>query len=332
MAMGSKVTLNEIPFFDLSQAGGKFCWTSMFYVDGDWRVWIPLGDGQLLEIKAWAAESCYFGDRPERESDVYFHFLDFIAQKASYHDIAKPVRGLHDDVNNLSASLAKISHIHETKSALKSGDSRMVVTEVEYLFSVCRSMIDLFQEIAFKLWEKLTIIVDYLPEKKPLRKSFREMIHHNGRLTSKEELQARFGLPDSWAEFYLTHAEFFLQVRKFRDNIVHHGSQVSTIFSGEDGYYVDSNFKPFEHMKIWRESDRGTSNLFPLMPGLGIVVLKTLLICEDFSQMMERTFQFPTPIAPGLRLYTRGYFDENFVAVINDAGVRYNEFSQAEVQ
>ena len=328
MSKGSIVTLNDIPFLNLSQAGGKFCRTLTFFVGGEWRLWIPLGDGRVVESHGWPAEGYYFGEAAERESDIYLHFVDFIAQKASYTEIGKPFIGLTDDFCNLAASLAKISHIHKTRDLLASGDTRMVVTEVEYFFSICRSLIDLFQEIACKLWDKLTLYSSCLPVKKALRKSFREMVLYEGRLVEKEELQARFGLPGPWADFYLRHAEFFLQIRKFRDNIVHSGSQVQTIFSNENGYLVNLNFKPFEDMKVWREADKGNNDLVPLMPALGMVAFKTLLVCEDFSTMMEGSFEFSEPLAPGMRLYSRGYFDEHFVAVMKDARQRYIEFYQ----
>lgn len=326
MSKGSIVTLNEIPFFNLSQAGGKFLRTLSFFVGGEWRIWFSLGDGRYVESHGWPAEGCYFGEVSERETDVYLHFIDFIAQKASYTEISRAFNGLYDDYFNLSSSLAKISHIHKTKDVLGHGDARMVVTEVEYFFSICRSMIDLFQEIACELWGKLTLYVDFLPEKKPLRKSFREMVLYKGRLTNKEELQARFGLPESWANFYLKHAEFFLQIRKFRDNIVHNGSQVQTIFSGEHGYLVNLNFKPFGDMQVWRETDKVTNDLVPLMPALGMVAFKTLLVCEEFAAMMESSFEFPEPLVPGMRMYSRGYFDEHFTAVLGDARQRYIEF------
>lgn len=331
MSKGSIVTLNEIPFFNLSQAGGKFCRTLTFFVGGEWRMWFSLGDGRYIESYAWPAEGCYFGEIAERESDIYLHFVDFIAQKASYTEVSKPFIGLHDDLCNLSASLAKISHIHKTRDMLSHGDARLVVTEVEYFFSTCRSMIDLFQEIACQLWSKLTLYVDYLPPKKPLRQSFREMVWYKDRLTKKEELQDRFGLPEPWAKFYLRHADFFLQIRKFRDNIVHNGSQVQTIFSGDSGYLVNLNFKPFGDMKVWREADKLNNDLVPLMPALGMVAFKTLLVCEDFSAMMENTFEFPEPIAPGMRLYSRGYFDEHFAAVLGDARQRFTEFYKDEI-
>lgn len=323
MAMGSIVGLHEIPFFDLSEADGRFFSASMFYDNGEWRMWISLGEGKYMETKAWPAEGLYYGRHAERKTDLHLHFLDFIAQRASYLDIKKPLIGLHDDYFNLSASLAKISHIHETRESLKTGDGRMVITEIEYLFSVCRSMMDLLQEIAAKLWAKITLLETFVSPKGKLKTSFSDMVWFEGRRTTLEDLQKRFGLPLVWAEFYFLHMDFFLQVKSFRDNIIHRGSQVQTIFSSEDGYFVNSTLRPFADMDIWDETEIPKGNLVPLMPALGMVAYRTLLMCEEFTVMLEKCIRFPKPLVPNMKLYMRGYFDEHFTQVLTDAEDRF---------
>lgn len=81
-------------------------------------------------------------------------------------------------------------------------------------------------------------------------------------------------------------------------------------------------------MAVWREADKVTNDLVPLMPALGMVAFKTLLVCEEFSAMMESIFEFPEPMVPGMRLFSRGYFDEHFVTVLADARQRYIEFNE----
>lgn len=323
MAMGSIVGLNEIPFFDLSEATGRFFSSAMFYDAGDWRMWMSIGEGKFIETKAWPAEGFYYGRHAELKTDLHLHFLDFIAQRASYLEIQKPLMGLRDDFFNVAASLAKISHIHATKASLGSGDGRMVITEIEYLFSVCRSMMDLLQEIAAKLWEMIELLETFVSPKKKLRKSFGDMIWYEGRRTTLHDLQYRFGLPPVWADFYLQHIDFFLLVKSFRDNIIHNGSQVQTIFSSDDGYLVNSSLKPFDQMDIWTENEKNANILVPLMPALGMVVYRTILMCEEFTVMLEKCIRFPKPLVPDMKLYMRGFFDEHFAQVIGDAEERF---------
>jgi hypothetical protein len=132
---------------------------------------------------------------------------------------------LRDDVFNLSASLAKISHLHATKDIVGPGVSRMAVTEIEYLFSVCRSVFDLLQEIASALWGTIKLH-DSSVTKKPLKETFSKMILFQGRASTEKELIERFGLPQPLAAYYARNAEFFMTLREFRDNVIHRGSQV----------------------------------------------------------------------------------------------------------
>jgi hypothetical protein len=80
--------LSAIPYLDLGNLQGRFVTTLSFY-DSGWKFWITSG-GQLLEMKAWPAESFYFSRTPEAPTDPLFNFLDFIAQRASIPPVHKP--------------------------------------------------------------------------------------------------------------------------------------------------------------------------------------------------------------------------------------------------
>lgn len=312
--------LSSIPYLDLSNLQGRFISTLMFYDAGSWRTWLPAGD-QLIEVKAWPSEAFYFSAEAESPNDLFFHFLDFIAQRASFPTLQKPILGLHDDIFNLSASLAKFEHLHITRDAIGTGVSRMVVTEVEYLFSVCRSIFDLLQEIASVLWESISLH-DPSIKKRPLKETFSKMILFDGKASTSAELSDRFGLPQTLAEYYVRNTEFFMALREFRDNIIHRGSKVQTIFSSDAGFLIQRSLKPFATMSIWKDEEKQPNELFPLLPALGIVIHNTLSACEDFSLTIEKIIQFPPPIVPQMRLFMRGYFNDFFSATLRDANDR----------
>lgn len=322
--------LSTIPYLDISNLHGRFISTLMFYDAGAWRMWILAGD-QLVEIKAWPAESFYFAAKPESPTDICFHFLDFIAQRASFSELKKPILGLQDDVFNLSASLAKVSHLHATRDIVGSGVSRMAVTEVEYLFSVCRSAFDLLQEIASALWETIKLH-DSSANKKPLKETFSKMVLFQGRASTEKELIERFGLPQPLAAYYVRNAKFFMTLREFRDNVIHRGSQVQTIFSSETGFLIQHSLKPFSDMAIWSEEEKQPNDLVPLFPALCIVVHKTLSACEDFSSTIEQVIQFPPQIVPNMHFFMRGYFNEMFSAALHDANSRLTNHSTGPAQ
>lgn len=312
----------SIPYIDFLNLQGRFVSSLSFFDAGVWRMWLLAGD-RYIETQAWPAEAFYYAAIPEKPTDICFHFLDFVAQRACFSGLQKPILGLRDDVFNLSASLAKIAHLHATRDVVGAGISRMVVTEVEYLFSLCRSMFDLLQEIISFIWDSI-LLHDTSVKKKPLKPSFSKMVLFRDKESTADQLSERFGLPLPLAEYYVRNSEFFLALRGFRDNLFHKGSQVQAIFSGESGFLIQGSLVPFKTLDIWRDDEKQENDLVPLSPALGYVVYKTLAACEDFSLTLEKIIQFPPPIVPGMYFFMRGYFNDLFSAVLGDTENRIN--------
>jgi hypothetical protein len=311
--------LAAIPFVDLSSIQGRTLSSLCFY-DGDWKMWLVAGD-QLIQTRAWPTESFYFARAPERESDLCLQTLNFIAQRASFPELTRAFVGFQDDVFNVSASLAKIGLLHGQRDIVKHGIVRMAITEVEYILSICRSMFDLLQEMVRHLWES-TLLTDSAARKKTLKESFADMIFQSGKPASTLQISERFGLPPALADVYVRHSKFFQNLRKIRDNIVHRGSQVQSIFDGERGFLVAGKLRPFSDWNIWRDDEREQNDLVPLLPALGLIVHHTLLACEDFFYTLEGIIRFPTPLVPEMSFFMRGYFNDEFVAILRDAAQR----------
>lgn len=320
--------LAAIPYLDLSNHLGRTLSSLCFY-DGDWKMWISAGD-RLIQTSAWPAEAFYFARAPERPSDLCLQTLNFVAQRASFPELMKAFVGFQDDVFNVSASLAKICFLHAHRDTIKHGVGRMVITEVEYILSVCRSMFDLLQEMVGYLWNSIQI-VDSSIKKKPLKSSFTDMILQSGQPVSAIQISERFGLPPALAEVYIRHSQFFLNLRRIRDNIAHRGSQVQTIFTGETGFLVAGNLRPFSDWDIWRDEEREPNNLVPLLPALGLVVHHTLTACEEFFHALEGVIAFPSPLVPGMAFFMRGYFNDDFLAILSDAAQRDTSGQSAKI-
>jgi hypothetical protein len=103
--------LSEIQFLDLSDLQGRYISTLHFYTEDGWVMWIPTDKG-MREFKFELVEGFYFANNPESERDVYYYFLDFLAQRASFPSIQRPLSGLQDDFLNLGASLAKLDFFY----------------------------------------------------------------------------------------------------------------------------------------------------------------------------------------------------------------------------
>jgi hypothetical protein len=152
---------------------------------------------------------------------------------------------------------------------------QVVATEVEYMHGVCRGIFDLWQEVQVALWSSIKPL-DAKTKKKALKKSYREMLFSSDKLRTGAELTARFGIPPALAECYLRSADFFADLRKFRDNVVHQGSSVQVIFEGENGFLISEMRVPFRGLSIWQPEEREPNDLVPLMPALSYVIWRTL--------------------------------------------------------
>ena len=318
--------LDEIPYLDHATIAGRFLSCLTFYDEGDWHFWMLAGvpgDQHLFKMKGWPAEAVYFAREPVEAGDLYLPSIDFTGRIACYSEVQKAVGGIRDDIFNLSASLAKLELLQGAKEQIPHGLSRMATTEVEYIVLVCRSLFDLFQEILVKLWNRVRLL-DGSIQKKPLKDSFARTILNGEKVLTSEEISARFGMPMEIASCYGRATEIFLALRRFRDNIVHHGSQMQHIFNGEGCFLIGSQFTPFPDMVLWDEDERRENDLVPLIPAIETLVFRTLAVCDDFCIVLARHIQFPPPIVPDMHLFMRGYFTRRLIAAL-ESGARRSQ-------
>jgi hypothetical protein len=141
---------------------------------------------------------------------------------------------------------------------------------------------------------------------------------------SVEELTKTFGLPRPIAECYARHAPVFVKLRKFRDDIVHRGHNVRTIFHTETGFAIQRRLGPFA-LNVWRPEEVAENELAPLLPALGLLVHGTLTACNDFAHAVGGCIRLQPEIAPGLVLMMRGYFNSALLSALADADARIAE-------
>jgi hypothetical protein len=185
------------------------------------------------------------------------------------------------------------------------GIKRMVSTEIEYIFTVCRSLFDLFQKIASHLW-KLSKIDSKIGD---LPYSFSSMVYSNSNkyiVRTPKEFADKFGLPESWAKFYIKHAILFNPIRKFREDIIHYGKTVDHIYKTERGFAVSADFKPFADLNVWNKDTFLQNNLAPLKPIVASVIMSALTVMGNFAILFSQSITLPPDIAPGYHVYMAG--------------------------
>jgi hypothetical protein len=323
MGFGEIVGLSDIPYLSKTDLRGRFI-ASLAFHDGDWHMWIETeSTGRFVRVHAWPAEAFYFSAAPENANDLCSEFLNFVAQSANKRTIMRAFAAIQDDIFNLSASLAKLSIIHPSTDR-PGGSARLAATEVEYILFVCRSVFDLLQEIVQSLWKDI-LLLDPMISKKALKKSFADMTLHGDTLRTAGQVAERFRVPPALADCYAGNAPMFLKIKQFRDDLVHRGHRVQTIFRGDNEFFITKSLGSFRNIDIWRESEVIANGLAPLAPVLNLIVHGTLAACEDFAHTLAQHFKWHEPTVPGMKLYMRGYYNETLKSALADADSRLAE-------
>lgn len=310
MASVALAEIAKIPYVDSAQLAGRTLSTLTFYDEDEWHLWLPVGD-RLQAIKGWSAEGFYFSKAPEAESDVYFEFLDFTAQRACWPSIVPCLTGIRDDLFNVTASLRKFQVLFEASGKYKTESSRFVVTELEYLFSICRSIFDLLQETIRHQWDTVQLL-DTSIKKKVLPKTFSKVVLSGELLRNANDISEKFAVPTELAEYYARHAQFFQLLRTFRDRFVHGGSSIRCIFVTEQGFAVRSSTEPFATFNVWNTEHQQKNGLCSLRPAIAYLVSKTLEACDDYARTVQKIIKYPPSIVPGMMFYMRGPFTSEF--------------------
>jgi hypothetical protein len=298
--------LAKIPFIDSGNVGGRVLTTLTFYEEGEWQMWFPLPTG-LIRMKGEPGEADYFARMPEKDTDIYLDFLNFMTQRACWVDAMRAIDGIRNDIHNLGASLGKLELFHRASRDNRFLElRRFASTEVEYIFGVCRSLFDLLQEVIATLWQRIKLL-DEAVRKKQLPKSFRRMVIRDEKLMSVEAIETRWCVPKVLASFYHRHGSFFEILRRYRDDVVHSGRDFKSIFVTEKGFAVSADVEPFASLGVWTDEHMLPNRLASLRPVVAHVITETLRACEDFAQSIQRIIQFPPEIAPGFRLFLRGF-------------------------
>ena len=210
--------------------------------DGEqWTIWLPIGGGGLRPMHPTAAlQTDYLARMAAHANDVSFPFLEFLWQRASWPDVIQVLKRLRRDVRNFATCLAKFDHYYSTRSVLGSGASTFVETEIEYLFTLSRSIFDLLQEVIVCIGANVELCDPLAGGRKVvLPKFFRKVVLKDDAAVPAADIQSRFQLRPGLAESYASIAQFFAQVRRFRDDVVHRGTSVELVFVTERGFCVD---------------------------------------------------------------------------------------------
>ncbi|RHX78783.1 hypothetical protein [Leptospira yasudae] len=316
MAKVNLEELKKIPYIDSNSLSNRIVPSLSFYEEEQWHIYFP-SDNDLIKMKgAIIAEGMYFARKPESNSDLYLKFLDFLGQRVLTENLIYPIRGIEDDIMNIGASLRKFQILYEY-SKVNAKDrsidvSRMVVTELEYIILVCKSVFDLLQEIISKIWISVTM-TDSKVKKIKLPKNFSKMVLDGDILLSAYAIEKKYNIPKLLADYYERQGHFFSMLRKSRVNITHFGSTVNPILITDRGFALVDTLKPFKDFNVWTESHKLPNGLASLRVSVAYIILKVLSACEDFTDTIQQVISFPSEISPGFHLFMKTYHGAEYL-------------------
>ncbi|MBX7105460.1 MAG: hypothetical protein K1X57_15350 [Gemmataceae bacterium] len=301
--------VSVIPFLAKDVESWLALMSTSFFVKDEWHFWYPFPGG-LQKLAATPSEGNYFGDKPERSTDILFPYLQLMAQHIACESVMFFARGIDNDFHSLAASLGKLKLIFGSAAIRRSEVRRFVETEIEYILMVCRSMFDLLQELIQTVMGcVVSNDVKRTKRQKQLPKSFAKMVEKENRALTGEEIQKAYDLQPPIAQWYAEQAEFFLEIRRIRNRLVHSGeSPTKSMFVIPDrGFAISLDRNPFGALYSWPKGCEAPNELVPLRPVIARIVWSTLRSFNSFAVVFRKTIQLPSEIAPGLNYFMRGY-------------------------
>ena len=273
-------------------------------------MWLPHNGGLIKMQGGETVEGGYFAKAAERSTDVYLEFCDFMWKHASWREVTHWLFAIEQNIFRVVTSLAKIDHFNKFLEGFSERDrvsySSFVATEIEYLFSRCRSLFDDLQQVVAALWSRVKIIDEQAQKRKKNlpAESFRKALE---RIKSWEPIRgAPYGLPPSVLAAYDSVSKFFYAMRDIRDQLTHGGGSVGPVFmiSGDNAVSNDSRLALMTPRASLPEHAHN-QNLVSVRPVLANLVFSTLEAFNEFIVAFASVIKFPDSLMPEHRYFLR---------------------------
>lgn len=301
------------PFFHLRKDAGIIIDLPVRDDVGRFHIWRKNGDTWFRFQPSDIMESDYFSKTPAKGEDVYFNYVDFLMQRCRNAKALNLWSAVRSDIHNLGTCFRKLELYHEKRKDLSCDTRRFVITEIEYIVGVCRSLYDLQQRIAKELWNSVDLF-DKTVRKQSLPSSFADIALVGDAPRSVDELISKYGLSPKLASYYAEEADFFKNLRKFRNDIEHSGLTPELVFATPKGFAVNADSKSFVPFAIiWKEDTFLPNRLAPLKPVIAYMVKETLYSMGRFVVALSQQIQFPEEIAPGYKIFMRGRYTDRLL-------------------
>ncbi|MCM0756717.1 hypothetical protein M7784_15900 [Desulfovibrio aminophilus] len=295
---------SKISYLDTTNLAGRIIpLHPCYHENGEWEMWID-HDGKLIPMRCCGViDGVYWGKIKAVNSHQNLKFMNVAYKRLSFNELSIVINGIYNDILNLSCTFSKYD-IYINYDSNRTALSRIISSELEFIFSTARSIFDLMQEYIRKLRERM-INCNTNSKLPSIKKSFASIVLCGCRLVTKNEMILKYKIEDGLADCYAKHAKFFLWVRDIRDKIIHSPKNFDLIFAGEEGFSVLTRNRLFSDIEIWNEINTLRPNSLGSVKSLtAYIINKLMLMLDDFFSYFESNYQLPPDIAPKHNLFS----------------------------
>lgn len=316
--------LSKVPYIDVEALAGRPALLFPFWDGIGWKLWLPHGD-VLFEMNAVEfAQGDYIALDAARKTDVFIPCLDSILRAMYARESLRSTQAVVDDVVGVCSSLVKLEMIHRQcvgGNGVVAGD--LVRSEIKSLLVLLRSMFDVVYEIVRLRWESVRLLdeaANKIKQRQTLPKSLSKLILSGESPVAANHLMTKYALPPSIAEAFSAAARNLLLVRGIRDDLVHNGHGVETIFCSEQGFSIGKDGRLARMFGGWRVEHRQNDYLVSLRPVIAHVIGSVLGSVHSIIGSFRECILIPSAIREPYRVFLRHPFAGQLVrtlAVLN---------------
>jgi hypothetical protein len=306
----SRDELKKLPYLRHLPADGRIVSLQSFYDqrDSDWHLWLPVRKGELGRIAGGeVVTGSYYSAGPvEPQRDFEFPLGTLLTMQLSFPRVVPEFAKLENDVHRLAAVLQKYHLISSTRGSDDHSAHLLVLSELEYLLMLLRSLCDVLQHVV-RAVASLLIHLDGSRRRvtKNLPTSFADVVTTAGEFRSEEEIQTRWDIPAALANWYVHEAPFFRELRGLRDGIAHHGRTLPSVYSVDWGFAIDPKDDPWNQFGEWPPDRLWEGRLGSLRSVFAGFTIHALQACTRFASTLPSFVQLPTSLNDELRFYVR---------------------------
>lgn len=126
---------------------------------GRWCIWIPGPNGMIELHPTQAYHADYVAHSAAGPNDIVIPFVDLMWQRASWPEICPLISAISADFHNFGTSVEKLTYFFEHRNEVPAVTA-FVKTELEYLFTLSRSVFDLLHEAISLIWNSRIRLID----------------------------------------------------------------------------------------------------------------------------------------------------------------------------